>query len=80
MRPLMASENGDVHTSSEVITMVDNLRLRQPQDPKQINVHEAWEVEYWTNKWGITRAQLVAAVNAVGTQTVRVAAHLGKRP
>lgn len=60
--------------------MVDNLHLRQPQDPRQVNIHEAWEVEYWTRKWGITRQQLVAAVQAVGTQTAKVAAYLGKSP
>ena len=60
--------------------MADNLTIRRPQDPKQINVHEAWEVEYWTKKWGITRAQLEAAVRAVGTQTEKVAKHLGKQP
>jgi hypothetical protein len=26
--------------------MSDNLKIRQPQDPKQVNIHETWEVTY----------------------------------
>lgn len=60
--------------------MADNLNIRRPQDPLQINIHEEWEVEYRTKKWGITKAQLVAAVKAHGTQTAAVAKALGKAP
>jgi hypothetical protein len=57
---------------------MDNLHIRRPQDPTKINIHERWEVEYWTKKWNITETQLRAAVAAVGVGTARVAAHLGK--
>jgi hypothetical protein len=60
--------------------MSDNLHIRRPQDPTKINVHVTWEVQYWTTKWGISRAQLEAAVRAVGTGTAAVARHLGKQP
>lgn len=60
--------------------MVDSLHIRRPQDPLQINIHEDWEVEYWTKKWGITKAQLVAAVKAHGSRTAAVAKALGKTP
>lgn len=60
--------------------MADNLHIRRPQDPRQINIHEDWEVEYWTKKWGITKVQLAAAVKANGTQTAAVAKALGKTP
>ena len=60
--------------------MPDNLHLRQPQDPTKINIHESWEVEYWTKKWSITTSQLTAAVRAVGVVTRNVAAYLGKQP
>lgn len=60
--------------------MADNLNYRGPKDASKVNVHEAWEVEYWTKKWGITRSQLEAAVGTVGTSTRAVAAHLGKQP
>ena len=60
--------------------MPDNLHIRRPQDPTKINIHEAWEVEYWTKKWSITSAQLATAVRAVGVETHKVAAYLGKQP
>lgn len=58
--------------------MSDNLKIRQPQDPLQVNVHESWELDYWSKKFGVTHDQLKAAVKAVGTQVSRVRAHLGK--
>jgi len=59
--------------------MPDNLNVRRPQDPTKINIHETWEVQYWTHKWGVSRAQLEGAVRAVGTGTAAVARHLGKQ-
>lgn len=58
--------------------MSDNLKIRQPQDPKQINVHEEWELEYWSNKFGVTKDQLRQTVKAVGTFVENVKRHLGK--
>jgi len=58
--------------------MPDNLKIRQPQDANKINVHESWEVEYWTKKFGITKQQLVDAVKAVGVSVAAVAKYLGK--
>ena len=60
--------------------MADDLNRRAPEDPTKINVHESWEVRYWTNKWNITEQQLKDAVRAVGVQTKDVARHLGKKP
>jgi hypothetical protein len=58
--------------------MSDNLNIRRPADATKVNVHEAWEVEYWTKRFGVTKAQLEAAVKAVGTGAAAVARHLGK--
>lgn len=58
--------------------MSDNLNILQPQDPKQINVHEAWELAYWSRKFSVTEEELKAAVEAVGTQAADVAKYLGK--
>ncbi|MGO4704996.1 DUF3606 domain-containing protein [Microvirga sp. 2MCAF38] len=57
---------------------MDNLKIRQPQDPKKVNIHEEWEVKHWTAKWNVTREQLVDAVKRVGVNTVDVARYLGK--
>ena len=58
--------------------MSDNLKIRWPQDPTKINIHESWEVDYWTKKWNITREQLINAVKRVGVMTKDVARYLGK--
>ena len=58
--------------------MGDNLNLKRPQDSSKVNVNEEWEVNYWTNKWSVTKTQLIAAVKAVGVSSVAVAKFLGK--
>ena len=58
--------------------MSDDLTKRRPQDASRINVHEPWEVNWWTDKFKVTKAQLEAAVKAVGTSANAVAKHLGK--
>ena len=60
--------------------MADNLKIRQTLDAKKVNTHEDWEITFWTNKWGVTKAQLIAAVMAVGNDAAKVAAYLGKKP
>ena len=59
--------------------MSDNLKIRRPEDPTKINIHEEWEIDYWTTKWGITRQQLIDAVKRAGVLVVDVAKYLGKK-
>ncbi len=68
----------DTFSLSQGYIVPDNLNIRQPQDPRQINVHEPWELSYWSKKFGVTPDQLKQAVKAVGTQTEAVKRHLGK--
>lgn len=42
------------------------------QDRSRINVNEDYEVQYWTEKLGITKAELVQAVELVGTSAAAV--------
>jgi hypothetical protein len=58
--------------------MPDDLTTRRPHDASRINMGEAYEVNYWTDRFKVTRAQLQAAVTAVGTSAAAVARHLGK--
>jgi hypothetical protein len=55
--------------------MADDLKKRAPQDASQVNIHEPWEVKYWTDKFGVTKAALAAAVELVGTSAQAVAEH-----
>jgi hypothetical protein len=38
--------------------MADNLQKAGPQDRSRINVHERWELEYWTEALGVSAEQL----------------------
>lgn len=58
--------------------MPDDKTKRRPQDASKINIHEPYEVNWWTDKFNVTKAQLVAAVNSVGVSAAAVAKHLGK--
>ncbi len=58
--------------------MADNLGKRHPQDASRINVHEDWELRYWTDKWQVSRQQLMDTVKRVGVQVNDVAKALGK--
>jgi hypothetical protein len=58
--------------------MVDNLHIKRPQDVLRINIHEPWEVNWWTRELGVTKDQLAAAVRAVGVMAANVRAHLRK--
>lgn len=57
---------------------MDNLKIRQPQDRTKINVHEQWEINWWTKDLGVSEAQLRAAVQAVGVSVAAVRRYLGK--
>jgi Protein of unknown function (DUF3606) len=61
-----------------VAQMADDLKNRGAQDRSRVNVHEDHEVRYWTEKWRITKEQLVAAVGKAGVSVDAVAKELGK--
>ena len=58
--------------------MADDLKIRGAQDRARVNVNEDHEVRYWTQKWGVSKEQLAAAVNKVGVAADAVARELGK--
>ncbi|MFL6717564.1 MAG: DUF3606 domain-containing protein [Burkholderiaceae bacterium] len=58
--------------------MADNLNDRGPQDRSRVNVNEAWELQYWSKKFGVTEEQLRDAVKAAGPSADAVGKHLGK--
>jgi hypothetical protein len=51
---------------------MDNKTKRSPQDAKRINIHEDYEVRYWTQRFGCTPEQLKAAVEKVGVMVENV--------
>lgn len=56
--------------------MPDNLKIREPEDRTKINIHEAWEVEYWSKKFGVSAAKLKEAVQRVGVSVDKVREYL----
>jgi hypothetical protein len=56
--------------------MSDDKSKTGSADRDRINVNEAYEVQYWTQKLGVSADQLKAAVSAVGPMAKAVEAHL----
>ena len=58
--------------------MPDDKSIRGPADAERVNIHEPYEVEYWTKALGVSKEQLIAAVKAVGVMVKDIKQHLGK--
>lgn len=58
--------------------MSDNLNIKGPADQSKINIHETWELGYWSEKFGVSKETLIQAVNAVGVSAAAVKTYLGK--
>ena len=57
--------------------MPDDLKDRGAQDRSRVNVNEDHEVRYWTQKWGVSKEELAAAVQKAGVSVDAVARELG---
>jgi hypothetical protein len=42
--------------------MADDKNKTGPQDASRVNVHERYEVEYWSKRFGVTPERLKEAV------------------
>ena len=58
--------------------MADDKTRSGGQDRTRINVHEAYELRDWAEKFGVSADELQAAVAAVGTQASDVEAYLAR--
>jgi hypothetical protein len=56
--------------------MSDDKTMRAPQDSSRVAMGEDYEVQYWTDRFGVSRERLQQAVDAVGNSADRVAEHL----
>jgi hypothetical protein len=59
-------------TSPKESAMADDKTKRAPQDEKLINLTEEYDVEYWTERFGVTRERLATAVRRVGNSALAV--------
>jgi hypothetical protein len=58
--------------------MADDRSKRGPQDRDRINVHEEWEANYWSKKFGVSKQRLQEAVQKVGVMAKDVEKYLKK--
>lgn len=58
--------------------MTDDKSKTGKPDRDRINRNETYEVEYWTKELGVSKAQLLAAIDAVGPMVTDVRRKLGK--
>ncbi|OLD57222.1 MAG: DUF3606 domain-containing protein [Acidobacteria bacterium 13_1_40CM_2_56_5] len=58
--------------------MSDDKTKRGPQDRTKINVHEKYELDYWTKKFGVSPDELRDAVSRVGTSAEAVERELNR--
>ena len=63
--------------SGDNADMADDKTKTSPQDASRINVHEPYEVEYWSKKFRVTPERLKAAVAKVGVSATAVEKELG---
>lgn len=52
--------------------MSDNLTQRDQRDRSKINMHEDFEVKYWTKELGVSKEELQKAVDKVGNSAAAV--------
>ncbi|GEC55135.1 putative RNA-binding protein YlqC (UPF0109 family) [Bradyrhizobium japonicum] len=57
--------------------MPDNLTNRVQPDRSKINMHEPYEVKYWTHALGVSKNDLQKVVEKVGNSAAAVRKELG---
>jgi|SoiMetStandDraft_5_1073268.scaffolds.fasta_scaffold11099_5 hypothetical protein len=53
-------------------------KTKTAQDGRRIDVHQDYELDYWSNKFGVSKDELKAAVEKAGSMSDDVARELGK--
>ena len=61
------------------LTMFENKTSRVLPDIKRIDIHDRYEVRYWTQSLGVSEDELTCAVNQVGTSPEKVREYLKKK-
>jgi predicted RNA-binding protein YlqC (UPF0109 family) len=56
---------------------MDNLTKKDQRDRSKINMHEAYEVKYWTKELGVSKDDLQKVIDKVGNSAAAVRKELG---
>jgi hypothetical protein len=59
------------------VPMADD-KMKKTDDRRRIDVHETYELGYWSRKFGVPREQLAEAVQKVGPVAADVERELGR--
>ena len=57
---------------------MDNLTKKEQPDRSKINMHEDYEVRYWTKALGVSNGELQKLVDKHGSSAAKVKEALGK--
>lgn len=57
---------------------MDDKQKNGSADRGRININEGYELDYWSNKFGVSKDKLKAAVQMVGTSADKVEDYLKK--
>lgn len=57
---------------------MDHLSRKETPDRSKINMHQRWEVKYWTRALGVSHAELQKAVDKVGNSASAVRKELSR--
>jgi len=58
---------------------MDNLTKKEQPDRSKINMHEDYEVKYWTRELGVSKERLQRVVDKVGNSAAAVRKELAAR-
>jgi hypothetical protein len=58
--------------------MPDDPNKRKPLDASRINIHEPYELEWWSEELRVHKGKIIEAVNQVGTSAEAVRKYLKK--
>lgn len=58
---------------------MDDLHIKRPEDPTKINIHEDWELNYWSRELHISKDELIEIVKKVGVYVSDVKEELQRR-
>jgi predicted RNA-binding protein YlqC (UPF0109 family) len=57
---------------------MDDLNKKGAADRSQINMNEAWEVDFWTHELGVSKDELQKVIKKVGSSAEAVRKELGR--
>lgn len=60
--------------------MADDPNKRGPQDRSRISLTEPYDVQYWADKFGVSKERLGEAVRKVGHSVEAVSRELSQHP